>query len=150
MLIFRCVRLMTAKTLLEDWSSVDMHILNLSVEDVRNLHKTLARMNFSNLIGVLAAEFFKVDRSEKVNVCFFLNAEGICCVCVCFFDVNCRDHEHSWGRSYWMEIQQIIRVSQAQKMGILTWHMRLFLGRKIYVYTVFSFHHTKWTYTSYK
>lgn len=55
----------------------------ICVEDVRNLHKTLARMNFSNLIGVLA-EFFKVDRSERTQRLFFLlNAEGnILCVCV--------------------------------------------------------------------
>ena len=77
-------------------------------------------MNFSNLIGVLAAEFFKVDRSEKLNVCCFFERRGKYFVCVFLLDVNCRDHEPSWCRSYWMEIQQIIRVSQAQKMGILT------------------------------
>ena len=87
------------------------------------------------------SEFFKVDRSERSQRFFFEPRGNI--LCVFLLDVNCRDHEPSWGRSYWMEIQQIIRVSQAQKMGILTWHMRLFLGCKIYVYTVFSFHHTK-------
>ncbi len=35
------------------------------IEDVRNLHKTLARMNFSNLIGVLATLKFKVPRNSK-------------------------------------------------------------------------------------
>lgn len=56
----------------------------ICVEDVRNLHKTLARMNFSNLIGVLA-EFFKVDRSERTQrLFFFVERRGKYFVCVFF------------------------------------------------------------------
>ena len=53
-------------------------------EDVRNLHKTLARMNFSNLIGVLAAEFFQGRPKRENSTCVFFERRGRFCVCFCW------------------------------------------------------------------
>lgn len=82
------------------------------VEDVRNLHKTLARMNFSNLIGVLAAEIQGLKRGTQR----FFERRGIKCV---FFWMLTAGIMSLLGGAIVLDGYSADHKSFPQKMGIL-------------------------------